>query len=234
MRAEFITNTGLVRANNEDAVYADLDKQLFIVADGMGGHVSGEVASLLAVQTVIQAIEGRNDDEPVQILRQAFEQANQRIYQSAKDHPENMGMGTTLTALWVVGDQLYVAHIGDSRAYLLHGGELISLTKDHSLVGELLREGGLTEAQAMAHPQRNILTRALGNQAVVEADISDYHLASGDRLFLCTDGLSNLVSTLEISALIDDIDLKKALDRLLALAMERGGQDNITALLAEI
>jgi len=234
MRAEAITHTGLVRQNNEDAVYIAPDRQLFIVADGMGGHVSGEVASAMAVQVVADTIAREGDGEPVQTLRRAFAQANQEIYQAAQEQPDRLGMGTTLTALWVVGDQLYVAHIGDSRAYLIHGDQMTSLTKDHSLVGELFREGGLTAEQAMVHPQRNILTRSLGNQASVEADIADYALNAGDRLFLCTDGLSNLITNPEILAVIrNSSSLHQALATLLALALERGGQDNITLILAE-
>lgn len=234
MRAEVVTNTGLVRKNNEDSAFCGLERQIFIVADGMGGHVAGEVASKLAVDMVEQVVGSSGDGEPALVLSQAFDQANQKICQAASEDPDYAGMGTTLTVLWALEDRLFVAHVGDSRAYLVRDGVITPLTRDHSLVGELLREGGLTEEEAMVHPQRNILTRALGCDVQVKVDISDLQMEKGDKFFLCTDGLSNLVSSEEMADVINDNkNLKKALEILLNLSLERGGFDNITAILVE-
>jgi len=232
MQAEMVTNVGLVRKNNEDAALCDIDKQLFVVADGMGGYVAGEVASVLAIESLKQALAAEPNDAPPEMLRQAFYQANDRIYQEAKNHPEYAGMGTTLSALWVVGNKAYISHVGDSRIYLIRDGRITSLTMDHSLVGELVREGGLTEEQAMNHPQRNILTRALGCGALVEVDLTEIEIREGDTFLLCTDGLSNLVSREEMAHLITrEKDVKKAAGELVDLALARGGYDNVTAIL---
>jgi serine/threonine protein phosphatase PrpC len=232
MQAEMVTNVGLVRKNNEDAALCDIDKQLFVVADGMGGYVAGEVASVLAIESLKQALAAQAGDAPPELLRQAFYQANDRIYQEAKNHPEYAGMGTTLSALWVVGNKAYISHVGDSRVYLIRDGQIISLTMDHSLVGELVREGGLTEEQAMNHPQRNVLTRALGCGALVEVDLAEIEIREGDAFLLCTDGLFNLVSGEEMAHLItQEKDVKKAVGELVDLALARGGFDNVTAIL---
>lgn len=232
MYAEVVTDVGLVRKNNEDAAWSDLEKQLFIVADGMGGYVAGEVASVMAVESVRQVVASEQHDPPPEVLRQAFYQANDRIYQEAQQRPEYAGMGTTLTALWVVGGRAYVSHVGDSRVYLIREGKITSLTNDHSLVGELVREGGLTEEQAMSHPQKNVLTRALGCDSFVEVDIVNLNALPGDYFLLCTDGLSNLVTAEEIGEMISrHKDMKEATHGLVQLALDRGGFDNITAIL---
>ncbi|MGI6686120.1 MAG: Stp1/IreP family PP2C-type Ser/Thr phosphatase [Bacillota bacterium] len=245
MHAEVITNIGLVRKNNEDAAWSDLKNQFFVVADGMGGYVAGEVASVLAIDSLKKVLaEELNEagDSPSEILRQAFYQANDRIYQEAREHSEYAGMGTTLTALWIVGNKAYIAHVGDSRVYLIREGKIKTLTLDHSLVGELVREGGLTEEQARNHPQKNVLTRALGCSALVEVDITEVDTFPGDYFLLCTDGLSNLVSAAEMLDIVTPEkkkdrkryvkqDMKVALQNLLDLALARGGYDNITAIL---
>jgi len=232
MHAEVITHVGLVRKNNEDAAWSDINKQIFVVADGMGGYVAGEVASVLAIETLKQALASDSHDSPSDTLRHAFYQANNRIYQEALERPEYSGMGTTLTALWIVGNKAYVSHVGDSRVYLIREGKISSLTMDHSLVGKLVREGGLTEEQARNHPQRNLLTRALGCSALVEVDIADYDVLPGDTFLLCTDGLSNLVSGEEMAAVVTgEKDTKKAVQELVNRALARGGFDNITVIL---
>ncbi|MGI6065591.1 MAG: Stp1/IreP family PP2C-type Ser/Thr phosphatase [Bacillota bacterium] len=232
MQAEVITNIGLVRKKNEDAVFSDLDRQIFIVADGMGGCAAGEVASAVAVETVSQVVLNNPGESPGEILRNAVYQANNRIYEIARENPQYAGMGTTITVSWIVEDLIYLAHVGDSRAYLIRNGEITSLTKDHSLVGELMREGGLTEEQAMTHPQKNILTRALGCNPLVEVDVAEVSFHKGDYLLLCTDGMSNLVNSEDIVRIINSSDnIKESVRQLLNLALERGGYDNITAIL---
>jgi len=232
MYAEVVTHVGLVRKNNEDAALSDIEKQLFVVADGMGGYVAGEVASVMAIESVCQVVALEQNDPPLEVLRQAFYQANDRIYQEARQHPEYSGMGTTLSALWIVNGKAYISHVGDSRVYLIREGKITSLTVDHSLVGELVREGGLTEEQAMTHPQKNVLTRALGCNSLVEVDIADLEIKYGDYFLLCTDGVSNMITSEEMVEIIArQEDLKKAVHELLQLALERGGSDNITAII---
>lgn len=232
MQAEVITDVGLVRKNNEDAVYYNMEKQIFLVADGMGGCAAGEVASSLAVETVLHVISSSQATNPGELLRAAFYQANDRIFQMAQKDPGFHGMGTTLTALWIVDDRAFVVHVGDSRAYLIRKENITGLTKDHSLVGELMREGGLTEEQAMTHPQKNILTRALGSESLVQVDIKEIEIQKQDYFLLCTDGMSNLVSSEEMAGVIKNSrEIKDALEKLLALALERGGYDNISAIL---
>lgn len=232
MYAEVVTDVGLVRKNNEDALWSDIKKQFFVVADGMGGYVAGEVASVLAIESIRQVVSSELDDPPAEVLRQAFYQANDRIYQEARQHPEYAGMGTTLTALWIVDGKAYIAHVGDSRVYLIRQGKITALTSDHSLVGELVREGGLTEEQAMAHPQKNVLTRALGCNSLVEVDIVNIDTMYEDYFLLCTDGLSNRISSEEMMEVIKrENNLKRAVQELLQLALKRGGTDNISAIL---
>ncbi|MDD2497745.1 MAG: Stp1/IreP family PP2C-type Ser/Thr phosphatase [Desulfitobacteriaceae bacterium] len=232
MQAEVVTNVGLVRENNEDAVFCDLDRKVFIVADGMGGCAAGEVASTLAVETVSQLLTEKSEESPEETLRNAVYQANNRIYEAARENPQYAGMGTTITVSWILGNRVYLAHVGDSRAYLIRKKEITSLTKDHSFVGELMREGGLTEEQAMVHPQKNILTRALGCNPLIEADVFHVPFLPGDYLFLCTDGMSNLVNSEDILSIINSSNnIKTTVQRLVNLALERGGHDNITAIL---
>lgn len=232
MYAEVVTNVGLVRKNNEDAAWSDIEKQLFIVADGMGGYVAGEVASVMAIESVRQSVTLEQKDPPPEVLRQAFYQANDSIYSEAKKHQEFTGMGTTLSALWIVDGRAYISHVGDSRIHLIRAGEITRLTQDHSLVGELVREGGLTEEEAMAHPQKNVLTRALGCNSLVEVDMYDLEIKDDDYFLLCTDGLSNLITSEEMAKIsTSQKDLKKAANQLLELALERGGFDNMTAII---
>jgi serine/threonine protein phosphatase PrpC len=232
MQAEVVTNVGLVRKNNEDAYKCDVEKGIFIVADGMGGCVAGEVASTLAVDTVYQVVSSKQDCPLLETLRESFYQANNRIYETGKNNSKYSGMGTTLTVAWIKDDTIYTAHVGDSRAYLIREGKITSLTEDHSLVGELMREGGLTEEEAMVHPQKNILTRALGCSPFVEVDVSSTKMLVGDYLLLCTDGMSNLITSAEIvEVIIKTKDIKKIVRKLVELALKRGGHDNITAIL---
>lgn len=232
MYAEVVTNVGLVRKNNEDAAWSDIKKQLFIVADGMGGYVAGEIASVMAIESVLRTVTIEQGDLPSVVLRQAFYQANDSIYREAQKNPDYSGMGTTLSALWIVDGKGYIAHVGDSRIYLIRAGKITRLTADHSLVGELVREGGLTEEQAMTHPQKNMLTRALGCGSLVEVDIYDLEIMDDDYFLLCTDGLSNLIRSEEMAEIImSQKDLKKSTQHLLQLALKRGGFDNITAII---
>jgi protein phosphatase len=203
---------------------------LFVIADGMGGAQAGEVASRIAVE----AFQGDLPEvgSPEERLAEVAQAANRRIYDLSRAQHERAGMGTTLTAVYVDGSEIAVAHVGDSRAYLFRDGELGLLTQDHTLVGELVKRGKLTEEQAAEHPQRSIITRALGIDAQVEVDTWTYGARAGDLVLLCSDGLTSMISEDQISDILaHETDLDTAATRLVAAANEAGGRDNITVIL---
>src|SRR6201996_5019520 len=214
------TDTGRARADNEDSAYAR--PPLYVVADGMGGAQAGEVASALAVDEFRGGLSAQGTAEPRPRARVAA--AHRRI--------EHEGMGTTLTAVYLDESNLAVAHVGDSRAYIFRDGELVRLTHDHSLVEELIRRGKLTPEQAAAHPQRSIITRALGIEPEVEVDTWTYPMRAGDIVLLCSDGLTSMITEPQIAAVLaEESDLARAGDRLIAEATAAGGRDNITVVL---
>jgi protein phosphatase len=222
------TDTGRARAENEDNAYAR--PPLYVVADGMGGAQAGEVASALAVDEFRSGLVA--EGTPEQRLIERVQAANRRIYDTAHRKLENEGMGTTLTAVYLDDSNLAVAHVGDSRAYIFRDGELIRLTHDHSLVEELIRRGKLTPEQAAAHPQRSIITRALGIEPEVEVDTWTYPMRAGDVVLLCSDGLTSMIGEPQIaSVLAEQPDLDAAGERLIAEANAAGGRDNITVVL---
>ncbi|MEW6724881.1 MAG: Stp1/IreP family PP2C-type Ser/Thr phosphatase [Bacillota bacterium] len=231
------TDVGRVREVNEDTYCCrDLPGALLVaVADGIGGHRAGAVASQLAVDEVCRAVAGAYSPgvDAAGLLPDAVKQANRAILQAAGADGECESMGTTLTVALVQGNSICIAHVGDSRAYLIQGDEVSQLTHDHSLVGELYRNGSLTEAEAMSHPHKHILFRALGADEMAEVDLLRVAWAPGDFLVLCSDGLSNLVEASELRAIISRYPPHQAVDRLVALANERGGQDNITVIVVE-
>ncbi len=225
------TDTGRQRRGNEDSSFAR--PPLFVVADGMGGAQAGEVASQLAVEAFARGLpsDGSAEDRLVARVRDA----NQRIHDLSRSEAERAGMGTTLTAALLEADQLAIAHVGDSRAYLHRDGELRRLTRDHSLVGELVEQGKLTEAQAEEHPQRSIITRALGPEPSVEVDTWTYAVRPGDVLLLCSDGLTSMITEEQIVELLSGApDLARAAERLIDAANAAGGRDNITVVLFRI
>jgi serine/threonine protein phosphatase PrpC len=222
------TDTGRARADNEDSAYAR--PPLYVVADGMGGAQAGEVASALAVEEFRGGLIAEGTAE--HRLSERVQAANRRIYETAHQKLEHEGMGTTLTAVYLDDSNLAVAHVGDSRAYIFRDGELVRLTHDHSLVEELIRRGKLTPEQAAAHPQRSIITRALGIEPEVEVDTWTYPMRAGDVVLLCSDGLTSMISEAQIaSVLAEQPDLERAGERLIAEANEAGGRDNITVVL---
>ncbi|MHB1419289.1 MAG: Stp1/IreP family PP2C-type Ser/Thr phosphatase [Bacillota bacterium] len=230
-----ISDVGLVRKGNEDSYLVCPEKGLFIVADGMGGHRAGEVASQKAVEVVRDHL-GRSvapSDDPLESLLQAVSEANRVIYHQSISNPDLEGMGTTLTVGLIKSGVLYIAHVGDSRAYLLRDREGRLITNDHSLVGELMRSGSLTENEALVHPQRHMLTRALGTAPEVEIDLAQITLYRGDYLLFCTDGLTQYVTLDEIvENVYKNVDLDEAAASMFRSALARGGQDNITLVLA--
>lgn len=229
MLAHALTDIGKVRDTNEDSFVCL--PPLFVVADGMGGHVAGEIASRLAVETVAQHVAAHaGEANPQTLLSQAITQANLLICRMAQDKSEYAGMGTTVTAAYVGGSRLYWAHVGDSRLYLLRAGALRQLTADHSLVGELVKSGTITAEEALVHPHRNILTRAVGTGDAIRVDTGSLDLIPGDALLLCTDGLTNLVADSEIAALMGGGDVELVAVGLVDRANVAGGLDNITAI----
>jgi serine/threonine protein phosphatase PrpC len=225
------TDTGRQRRANEDALLSRAP--LFVVADGMGGAQAGEVASQIAIEAFKR---GLNDAaEPEQALADLTRAANSRIHELSHSHSEQAGMGTTLTAMYVGTEDVAIAHVGDSRAYCLRGGELMRLTDDHSLVDELLRQGRLTREEAEEHPQRSVITRALGPEGTVEVDTRSFRARAGDVYLLCSDGLTTMVSEADVVRLLrEHPHLRDAGEALIAAANDAGGRDNITVVLVRL
>lgn len=236
MRIQLKTDIGLIRERNEDSHLANLSKGLFAVADGMGGHRAGEIASQLAVETLDRLVEFDatvTGASAAKVLEEAVREANRVIFELASRSADKAGMGTTLTTILIQGKKLVAAHVGDSRLYLWRKGSLQILTGDHSMVAEMVKNGCLTLEQAACHPQRHVLTRALGTSPSVEIDLLEKQVYPGDRLLLCTDGLSNLVQNEEIEQLLGGT-WETTASALVQLALDRGGYDNITALVVEV
>ncbi len=225
------SDTGRQRRANEDSLL--VRSPLFVVADGMGGAQAGEVASSVAVAEFRPGLPDAG--EPEQTLASVVRQANARIHELSHANAEHAGMGTTLTAVYVGEHEVAIAHVGDSRAYCLREGELIRLTDDHSLVDELMRQGRLTPEEAVEHPQRSVITRALGIEADVEVDTRSFRGLSGDVYLLCSDGLTTMIGEALITeVLLAHPRLAEAGEALIAAANEAGGRDNITVILLRI
>lgn len=230
-----VTDTGQVRPANEDAYL--VGESVYAVADGMGGHLAGEVASATALEP-IEALDGRvfpDATEAVTALRRAVIEANRTVSDMAAHEPSYRGMGTTLTATMLEGRRVHIAHVGDSRAYLLRDGQFSQLTDDHTLVQHLVDEGQITREEAATHPQRSIITRAIGVSREIDVDSMTLDLEPGDQLLLCSDGLTGVVDDEVIaSELATDGDAQEALDRLVERANAAGGPDNITVILLRV
>jgi protein phosphatase len=234
-----LSDVGCQRENNEDSyVYWEPKSQtelrrkgrLAAVADGMGGYEGGQEASKLAVETVREIYDQAAGDDPHAVLREAFTRAHERIQNYALQHPELHGMGTTCTALVIRDRQLYFAHVGDSRLYLVRGDRISRLTRDHSYVGRLVENGIVSPEDAERHPQRHILTAALGAgmDVAVESPEQGMELQDSDDLLLCTDGLWGVVSDQELESSVKDNTPAESCAALVKLALQRGGPDNIT------
>lgn len=224
------TDTGRVRGNNEDSLIIDGAHELFAVADGMGGHRGGEVASRTAIEALRAAVASG------QAVDQAITSANDAVFERAAENSELTGMGTTLTAVVVSGArELLVGHVGDSRAYLLHDGALKRITDDHSLVEELVREGRLTPEQAESHPRRSVVTRAIGVDAAVEVDLYPLPVTNGDRVLICSDGLTTMVRETDVERLLrSEADPQRAAEILVDAANRAGGEDNTTVVVIDV
>jgi protein phosphatase len=225
------SDTGLQRRANEDSLL--VRSPLFIVADGMGGAQAGEVASRVAVEAFSAGLVGGAD--PQESLARQVQEANTRINDLSHQRSEHAGMGTTITAVYVGEQEVAIAHVGDSRAYCLRGGELLRLTDDHSLVDELIKQGKLTPEEAEDHPQRSVITRALGPEPVVEVDVRSFRARPGDVYLICSDGLTTMVSEERLGELLSShAQLRAAGEALIAAANSAGGKDNITVVLLRL
>lgn len=218
------TDVGKLRANNQDALI--VEERLWGVADGMGGHKGGEVASAGARDGLKRVLHGKEPDP--KMLRFAVEAVNRRLYLQQKDDPALSGMGTTLTLLWAASKEVYIAQVGDSRAYLLRDGAFTQITQDHSLVQELVNQGALTPEQAQHHPMRNVITRAVGTDEGVEVDLFTKERRLGDIWLLCSDGLSGMVEDEDMAQILRTKAPEAAADTLLQAALDNGGRDNVT------
>ena len=233
MKTAARTHIGNVRPTNQDALLIlPGEFGLFGVADGMGGHKAGDVASRLAVKTVEEALEHETPGE--ETLRAAIQKANERVYEAQLNDESLEGMGTTMTVIWEDTSRVLLGHVGDSRAYLLRAGTLTQVSQDHSLVAELVRGGQLTPEGARVHPYRNIITRAVGTDTDVTVDVTILDKQAGDKYLLCSDGLSEYVEDDDMRRILLSQSLEEAADTLLRLALEGGGRDNITLVIAEV
>ena len=224
------TDIGCLRDHNEDSLV--VTPPLFAVADGMGGHAAGEVASEIAVRVLSELAPEHPDGEA---LGRAIEEANRAVIQAAREGRGRQGMGTTMTAAMLEGERLVIAQVGDSRAYLLHQGKLQQLTRDHSLMADMIEAGQLTPEEARTHPQRSVITRALGSDAHLHPDIYEINVETGDRLLICSDGLSGMIFDDQIENTLRRVqDPQRCASQLVNEAIAAGGHDNGTVIVADV
>ena len=232
-----ITDIGRKRKLNQDYVYTSesevgLLPNLFIVADGMGGHQAGDYASRCAIETIVECAEQSEEKGPVAILEKAIQKANEVVIEKAESDESLFGMGTTVVAATIDGDEMCVANVGDSRLYVVGNREIRQITRDHSLVEEMVRMGGLKREQARNHPDKNIITRAIGAQPSLNIDFFKVKLDKDDIVLMCSDGLTNMIEDEEIRMLLQgQRDLVEKAESLVNAANNNGGKDNITVVL---
>ena len=223
------TDKGKVRENNEDFFYAN--ENVLIVADGMGGHNAGEVASRIATETIVETLSGFMSNYGY-IIDKAINKANEKVFSLAKD--DRAGMGTTVDICMTDGEKLYIGHVGDSRVYLIRDGEIKKITEDHSYVEMLIKKGEITEEEAKNYQMKNMITRAIGVGKEVKGDFYEIGLEKSDKVLLCTDGLTNMLTDNEILKIVSGAkNIATAVDKLVSKANSAGGKDNITVILAE-
>jgi serine/threonine protein phosphatase PrpC len=242
-----LSDVGRKRKGNEDSVFVNPEQNLFVVADGMGGHAAGEVASKVAVESINEFVCLTGGDEDItwpfgledglsfdgNRLKSAIQYANRKVLDATRERKEYLGMATTVVACLVDGNAANLAHVGDSRVYLVRGGVLTQLTSDHSWVNEQLESGIISADQARSHPLRNVVTRALGGRPELVVDLQEHKAVPGDILLLCSDGLTSMVPDEDIVRLVEDArgNVERAAQALVEEANQRGGEDNITVLL---
>ena len=238
MKISSLTDIGTTREMNQDYLYSSEEAvgklpNLFLVADGMGGHKAGEFASRYVVETTVRSIEGSKEEEPIAILSEGIETANRKLKEYADAHQQMKGMGTTVVAAVIRGRSLIAANVGDSRLYVV-GDEITQVTQDHSLVQELVRLGQMDQESAKTHPDKNIITRAVGVSDQVKIDIFERQLNPGEYIVLCSDGLTNMVDDAVILQILHGTcSLSDKAEQLIELANKNGGKDNITVIIIE-
>lgn len=231
------TNVGLKRTINQDSIYISDTKigklpNLFIVADGMGGHKAGDVASRKSVELFVDFVCNTDMTDPVNIIDAGIKLANDEVLELARSNSDFIGMGTTFVVASVIDNRVYIANVGDSRLYLI-GSDIVQITRDHSLVEEMVSLGEIERNEARNHQKKNIITRAVGVEENVVADIFQIEIAKGDKLLLCSDGLSNMVEDYDIKKIVANNSLEDAIHILIDKANENGGKDNISVVLVE-
>lgn len=234
-----MTHVGQRRETNQDYMYTSETSvgwlpDLFLVADGMGGHAAGDYASRFTVEKIVEYVTESEESEPVTVLGEAVRYANEHLLAEANADASKAGMGTTIVAAVVVGDKLYTANVGDSRLYVINQERITQITRDHSLVEEMVRLGEMDKEDAKVHPDKNIITRAIGAKADVEVDFYEHRLKRGDIILMCTDGLSNMVEDEELFHIVQGgRDIVESGQALIEAAKENGGTDNIGVVLIE-
>ena len=246
--AKGATDIGRIREANEDAFLIDEERRLYLVADGMGGHQGGGFASKKALELVLEELKtlesaqeatqplpqaGERTLTQIRLMR-AFQRANQKLFEISLNEPHLRGMGTTLTGLQFDEKYANIAHIGDSRAYLIRKGKIQQLTEDHSWVQEQVKMGLLSEEEAQNHPLKNIITRSMGHEREIQVDLTKIEYQPQDKYLLCSDGLTNMLSDQEILKIVQNHSLEQAVNQLISRANEEGGFDNITVILVEV
>ena len=236
MKTFSITDTGIIRETNQDYLFASEKSvgnlpNLFIVADGMGGHRAGDYASRHTVERIVASITRSEEEKPISILKEAIDKANELLIAESKRDETKSGMGTTLVIASIFDNIMYVANVGDSRLYIC-GQSIRQITRDHSLVNEMILMGEISEQEAKNHPDKNVITRAIGVKEHVEADYFEVELTNDELILLCTDGLTNMVSDDEIQKiLVNDEILENKAEKLIKRAHKNGGSDNITVMI---
>ena len=231
------SDVGKIRTSNEDSYAGNPKNRLFLVADGMGGHAAGEIASQIAASTVEEVVARQADSpDPGETVLAAAREANERIYTTQRQNPELSGMGSTLTVLHMRDRMYFIAQVGDSRAYLLRDGRLEQLTRDHSLVWHLYESGVLRKDELSSHPQKNLITRSIGPHPAVEIDLERGNLRDGDLFLLCSDGLTDVVTDDGIRRILSEAGSPpdKLSDKLVAAANAAGGPDNVTVIVVRV
>jgi PPM family protein phosphatase len=231
------SDQGRIRTSNEDSYVANLDNGIFLVADGMGGHAAGEVASHIAASTIEEILSNSEpDSNPEELLSLAMQNANMRVYEAQMNRPEYRGMGSTLTVLTFRDSRYYIAQVGDSRAYLLRSGDIVQLTRDHSVVWQLYEDHLITKDDLSRHPRKNLITRSIGTHPQVEADILNNEIADGDMFLLCSDGLTDVLSDQNIRDFLstNGKSPQEISEMLVEAANGGGGPDNITVVVVRL
>lgn len=239
MKTFSMTHVGRRREMNQDYMFTSETAvgklpNLFLVADGMGGHAAGDYASRFTVEKIAELAAQSEEREPVAVLKEAFFRANRLLYEKSQNDADKAGMGTTIVAAVAAGNNLTVANIGDSRLYVINEKSITQITRDHSLVEEMVRLGGIDKEQARQHPDKNVITRAVGVLPEVSADFFEIRLERGDLVLMCTDGLTNMVEDAEIKRIVlGQRDIVEGTEKLVEAANANGGKDNITVVLIE-